>query len=142
MVAPSQPAIPLQAEVRSLSEAALLTPAVLDAGGRERRSEGRTAVDCTLWLVDHAGHTILPCAALDASDNGMRLRVPIGYGIGEGQQYELRAQPSGHPPPGASGLCGRRWATIVRTKLHMDHSNAHIEVGVRLGSRQTLELLA
>jgi len=47
----------------------------------ERRCEPRDLVDCDLWMIDHHGSTVLRCRCVEASPSGMRLRVPLGYGI-------------------------------------------------------------
>jgi hypothetical protein len=100
--------------------------------GLERRFEGRRPVTCDLWMVDHCGSTVLRCRCLDVSKNGMRLRVPLGYGVSEGQRYELRSHLPGASHGTSMGLIGSRWATVVRTHLHLGDSEDHLDVGVVL----------
>jgi len=42
-----------------------------------------------LWMINHSGLTVLRCRCLESSSAAMRLRVPTGYGVAVGQQYEL-----------------------------------------------------
>ncbi len=110
-----------------------------DDGARlmERRFEPRQAVAADLWMIDHHGSTVLRCHCLEASSNGMRLRVPLGYGVAEGQRYELRSQLPGGPASGGFGLIGSRWATVVRTDLRLGQGDDHVDVGVVLDAHDT-----
>ncbi len=98
----------------------------------ERRTTPRESIICDLWMIDHAGATVLRCRCDDVSPDGMRLRVPVGYGVAEGQRYELRSSmaPAADEPPGP--IVAARWATIVRTQLHVDTGQDFVEVGVSL----------
>ncbi len=40
-------------------------------------------------MLDNEGATVLPCRCLKSSDRGLRLEAPSGYGLAEGQEYEL-----------------------------------------------------
>lgn len=103
----------------------------------ERRFEPRQAIAADLWMIDHHGSTVLRCHCLEASSNGMRLRVPLGYGVAEGQRYELRSQLPGGPASGGFGLIGSRWATVVRTDLRLGQGDDHVDVGVVLDAHDT-----
>jgi hypothetical protein len=98
----------------------------------DRRDEPRRSEDCELWMIDHYGSTVLRCHCLEVSNNGMRLRVPLGYGVAEGQRYELRSHLPGARPSTPLGLIGSRWATVVRTTLLVGENDDHVEVGVVL----------
>jgi hypothetical protein len=98
----------------------------------ERRFEPRRPMDCDLWMIDHHGSTVLRCRCNEVSKNGMRLRVPLGYGVAEGQRYELRSHLPGTPSRTTLGLVGSRWATVVRTQLCLGESEDHLDVGVVL----------
>lgn len=98
----------------------------------ERRFEGRQPVRCDLWMIDHHGSTVLRCHCIEVSNNGMRLRVPLGYGVSEGQRYELRSHLPGTPMTDTFGVVGSRWATVVRTELQLDECEDHLDVGVVL----------
>jgi hypothetical protein len=115
-------------------------PAVLSnpSGVLERRFQARRFVACDLWMVDHCGSTILRCRCLEVSKNGMRLRVPLGYGVAEGQRYELRSHLPGTPSETSLGLIGSRWATVVRTQLCVDGNDDHLDVGVMLDTTDAL----
>lgn len=98
----------------------------------ERRFENREAVKCDLWMIDHHGSTVLRCHCMEVSANGMRLRVPLGYGVAEGQRYELRSHLPGSRPGPALGLVGSRWATVVRTRVCLEEHEDHLDIGVVL----------
>lgn len=104
----------------------------------ERRFEVRRRVDCPLWMIDHYGSTILRCRCVDVSNNGLRLQVPLGYGVAEGQRYELRSHLPGSSSGTSLGLVGSRWATVVRTQLLLDESEHHLDVGVVLDHAEAL----
>ncbi len=98
----------------------------------ERRFEQREPVLSDLWMIDHYGSTVLRCRCVEASPNGMRLRVPLGYGVAEGQRYELRSHLPGSRCATTLGLVGSRWATVVRTRLCIDDGTDHLDVGMVL----------
>jgi len=108
-------------------------PAVLEPpAGVERRFEARRPVNCELWMIDHHGSTVLRSRCLDVSKNGMRLRVPLGYGVAEGQRYELRSHLPGTEPRTSFGLVSARWATVVRTQVCLSENEDHLDVGAVL----------
>ena len=98
----------------------------------ERRAESRQPLSGTLWMIDHEGATVLQCHCLEGSPGGMRLRVPLGYGVAEGQRYELRSHLPGSRPVEGFGLVGSRWATVVRVDLRVVDRQHHLDVGVLL----------
>jgi hypothetical protein len=98
----------------------------------ERRTESRQTVACDLWMIDHQGATVLRCRCIEASRGGMRLRVPLGYGVAEGQRYELRSHLPGSQGSVTLGLVSSRWATVVRTHLCLGEQEDHVDVGVVL----------
>lgn len=99
---------------------------------QDRRLGAREAVRSDLWMVDHNGATVLRCRCVDVSENGMRLKVPLGYGVTEGQRFELRSNLPGSNHGLGFGVIGRRWATVVRTRVHLGNGEDHLEVGVVL----------
>lgn len=110
-------------------------PAISPAGASgiaDRRFEPRQPVSCDLWMIDHFGSTVLRCRCVETSPNGMRLRVPLGYGVADGQRYELRSHLPGTRTGTTLGLIGSRWATVVRSKLCIDQADDHLDVGVVL----------
>lgn len=111
-----------------------LSSTSIDAGidTEDRRLERRDLLDCDLWMIDHHGGTVLRCRCMDASRNGMRLRVPLGYGVAEGQRYELRSHLPGSRSAATLGIVGSRWATVVRTQLVVGHGEDHLDVGLVL----------
>jgi hypothetical protein len=127
---------PDSASLPSLSTATALIPEPNFA--RERRYEARRPVSCELWMIDHCGSTVLRCQCLEVSKNGMRLRVPLGYGVAEGQRYELRSHLPGTPTRTSLGLVGSRWATVIRTQLCLDDNEDHLDIGVVLDVAEAL----
>ena len=109
-----------------------LSSAVPSGWPQERRAQPRQPVSGTLWMVDHHGSTVLPCHCVESSTGGMRLRVPLGYGVAEGQRYELRSHLPGSRPADGFGVVGSRWATVVRTQLRLSDDDDHLDVGVVL----------
>jgi hypothetical protein len=102
----------------------------------ERRSELRNPVSCDLWMIDHEGSTVLRCRCLDSSPSGMRLRVPLGYGVAEGQRYELRSHLPGERPSIGFGVVGSRWITVARTQLILEEDR--LEIGVTLDPAESV----
>ena len=98
----------------------------------ERRAEPREPITGTLWMIDHNGSTVLRCQCVESSANGMRLRVPLGYGIADGQRYELRSRLPGGQSTEGFGIVGSRWATVVRTQVCVHDEDDHLDVGVLL----------
>lgn len=109
------------------------------AGAAERRFEHRRPVTCDLWMIDHYGSTVLRCRCIESSNNGMRLRVPLGYGVAEGQRYEMRSHLPGAANSPSLGLVGSRWGTVVRTQLSLDERGDYVDVGLVLDHADALE---
>lgn len=96
----------------------------------ERRREPRGFACGDLWMIDHTGGTVFACHCVDVSNHGMRLRAPLGYGIAEGQRFELTSRLPGSQPIPGFGLVGSRWATVVRTQISVHDQQDYLEVGV------------
>lgn len=93
-----------------------------------------------VWLVNHAGGTVLRCAVLEVSKAGMKLRVPVGYGVAEGQQYELSTGlPGTYPNYGETP--SRSWAGVLTTHCLEEPDAQHVDVEVVAGD-PTLALSA
>lgn len=103
----------------------------------ERRVQQRDDSYCHLWMVDHEGTTVLPCQCVNRSVRGMCLRVPLGYGVAEGQRYELRSHLPGQHPAPTFGVVGSRWATVIWTHVELDGQSDHLNVGVVLDEAET-----
>jgi hypothetical protein len=97
---------------------------------QENRSAPRQPISSLLWMIDHDGSTVLRCRCLDRSDLGMRLRVPLGYGVSKGQRYELRSHLPGDAFTPGFGVVGQRWVTVVRTQILLDADSDYLDVGV------------
>jgi hypothetical protein len=98
----------------------------------ERRAELREPVIGCLWMIDSVTSTVLRCRCVDASPGGMRLRVPVGYGIREGQRYELTSHLPGQSSPPGLGLMVSRRAEVVRTQIVSVEDDYGLDVGVTL----------
>ncbi|MBU0641024.1 MAG: PilZ domain-containing protein [Planctomycetes bacterium] len=98
----------------------------------ERRFDQRTPITCNLWMIDHHGSTVLKCHCTNMSKSGMRLRVPLGYGITGGQRYELRSHLPGEQAEPGFNVVGSRWATVVWTEMQIDAADDHLAIGVAL----------
>lgn len=113
--------------------------AMLDSSGVEldRRREPREPISGTLWLIDNQNSRIIRCQCSDASPNGMRLRLPAGYGVQVGARYQLSSQLPGQSAPPGLNLVLSRGATVVRANVLADCDA--IDVGVALASRRQVD---
>ncbi|MGE3180175.1 MAG: PilZ domain-containing protein [Phycisphaerae bacterium] len=100
------------------------------SSSRERRIAERIPVEGALWMLDKDANRIIRCNYFDASQSGMRLRIPVGYGVTRGQHVELHVQPPNYDSQ-AFGLPTSRPATIVRTRIVPDKVIGEMELGVR-----------
>ena len=106
----------------------------------ERRNEAREPVVGNLWMIDNHTSTVLRCRCLDVSSHGMRLRVPLGYGIHEGQHYELTSHLPGQSAPPGLGLMVSRRAEVVRTEIVSADDEYGVDVGVVLAPNRVSRL--
>ncbi len=104
----------------------------------ERRAEPREPEFANLWMVDRQGTTVLRCRCIDRSASGMRLRVPLGYGVHEGQRYELCSHPPRSPGVPGLGLSVCRGATVAWTKIVLAGGEDHLDLGVQLDPDETV----
>lgn len=100
------------------------------ATSAERRNADRVAVESTVWLADRAGKVITNAKIQNAAPGGVRLQVPLGFGVREGQCYELRAYAPGTPPD-AFGLHASRWGRVIRTKIMCGDGHGQLAVAMR-----------
>ena len=91
----------------------------------DRRMEPREPTIGCLWMIGNHSSNILRCRCVDISRKGMRLRVPLGYGIQEGQRYELTSHLPGQSAPPGLGLMFNRRAQVIRTPVSYTHLRAH-----------------
>lgn len=110
------------------------------SSNKERRVERRDHVIGSLWMIDSTTSTVLRCRCVDASKRGMRLRVPAGYGVSEGQQYELSSHLPGQSSPPGLGLMVSRRAVVVRTEITPSEDEYDVDVGVMLAPSRTAVL--
>lgn len=95
----------------------------------ERRRQSRRPAEGRVWLVNRPGQTELCCQLIDQSRGGARLRVPAGYGVAEGQRYELSEREYGAPLVSPLGALRRREVQVVRVQPAADDGD-HVEVAV------------
>lgn len=119
----------------------LIPVEVMDASRRrpplndERRCEKRHAALGHLWMIDGRNGSIIRCRCVDMTDLGMRLRAPIGFGIHEGQTYELCSHLPGQcAPPGLELMISRR-ATVMWTEIVIDGHADFVDLGVALDAQ-------
>ncbi len=103
----------------------------------DRRGETREPIVGNLWMIDSRTSTVLRCQCVDVSRGGMRLRVPLGYGVREGQSYELTSHLPGQSAPPGFGLMVSRRARVVRTRIVASEDEYNVEVGVVLAPSRT-----
>jgi hypothetical protein len=103
-------------------------PLAANPGERQPGPDAAFAGD--LWMIDHAGSTVLRCRCLEASATGMRLCVPAGYGVAVGQRYELRGRVPGEHPPAVLRAIVASWVTVVQTQNLTDEDGGRLDVGV------------
>ncbi|MEW6252624.1 MAG: hypothetical protein AB1716_18455 [Planctomycetota bacterium] len=94
----------------------------------EPTAESCRKLCCHLWMIDHYGSTVLRCHCLESSPMELRLRVPLGYGVGVGQRFEVRSHLPGQRPGPAFGMIGSAWVTIVEARILLDDDADHLEV--------------
>jgi hypothetical protein len=83
-------------------------------------------------MIDNHSSSILRCRCVDISRTGMRLRVPLSYGVEEGRRYELTSQlPGQSSPPGLALMFSRR-AKVIRTQMVRADDEYDVEIGVAL----------
>ena len=104
-----------------------IPPMAANPGERQQGPGAALAGD--LWMIDHAGSTVLRCRCLAASATGMRLCVPAGYGVAVGQHYELRRRVPGERPAVLRAIAAS-WVTVVQTQSMTDENGERLEVGV------------
>ena len=102
----------------------------LAANRGEHQPGPDSALPDDLWMIDHAGSTVLRCRCLAASATGMRLCVPAGYGVAVGQRYELRGRVLGEHPSAALRAIVASWVTVVQTQNMTDEDRDWLDVGV------------
>jgi hypothetical protein len=83
-------------------------------------------------MIDGHTSTILRCRCVDVSSKGMRLRVPVGYGVREGQHYELSLHLPGQSSPPGLGLMVSRSAEVVRAQIVPSDDEYDVDIGVVL----------
>jgi hypothetical protein len=98
----------------------------------ERRRWPRNIPPISTTLRTLAGIEIPACPTDNLSEGGMRLTVPIGFGVAVGQRYEVLLHPAG-AEPGMADLVGQeRYGTVVRTEIMLASEGDDDRVGVGL----------
>lgn len=100
----------------------------------DRRLDSRLATAGALWLIDGPSNTIVRCECVDVSSAGMRLRVPLGFGVQRGQHYELCSHRPGQTAAPGFDLNLSRRVTVIRADVRVAGERDFLDVGVRLES--------
>lgn len=122
--------------VHTLSDAGTLEAQLPDVASEsqdlspERRRDAREPACFDVWMVGHEASTILRCRCNNSATGGLHLIAPLGYGIAEGQRYELRSRPPGASPMPGFNVDVRRWARVVRTEIVLNEGRDQLGVGV------------
>ncbi len=96
----------------------------------DRRHEPRSDVLGDLYLIDHQRELLIRCRCLDASEHGMRIHAPLGYGLRPGRTYQLCSHRPGQTQSPGLGLVVSRKATAVWTQVCTGVDE--LEVGLQL----------
>jgi hypothetical protein len=96
----------------------------------ERQQGPGSALAGDLWMIDHAGSTVLRCRCSEGSATGMRLYVPAGYGVAVGPRDELRGRAPGEHPPAALRAIVASWVTVVQMQNMPGEDGDWLDVGV------------
>ena len=98
----------------------------------ERRLWPRKALPVLASLRTLAGVDIPVCPADNISDGGLRLTVPVGFGLAVGQRHEVQlCQPDTEGE--SCNLVGEgHYATVVRTEIMLGGEGKEDRVGVSL----------
>jgi hypothetical protein len=100
-------------------------------GGLRNRQHMRWATPGSdLWMIDHAGSTMLHCRCLEVVGAGMRLCVPARYGVMAGQRYELRPHAPGERPSALPPASVTMWVTVVQTPMMKNENGDRMDIRV------------
>jgi hypothetical protein len=86
------------------------------------------------WLINHPGGTVLRCVVLDIRPDVLKVRAPLGYGIAEGQEYELSAHLPGEFESPAAGACTRVHVVVTRAQTADAIEDPYVEVDLAAGN--------
>ena len=135
---PSPP--PVSQTETNVAETIATTQRALD-NIEERRRCPRAPLPVSAALRTLAGGEIPARPADNVSESGLRLTVPVGFGLAVGQRYEVLLRRDG--PDGKSrDLVGEgHYATVVRTEilLHGKADDDRVGVGFRFDSPIALQ---
>ncbi len=106
------------------------------AVAHDRRHEPRSGVLGDLYLIDNQSDLLIRCRCLDASENGMRIHAPMGYGLRPGRSYQLCSHRPGQTQTPGLGLVVSRKATAVWTQVCAGVDE--IEVGLSLAPNRRI----
>jgi hypothetical protein len=98
----------------------------------ERRRWPRGCRPITATLRALSGVEIAACPTDNVSEGGLRLTVPVGFGLGVGQRYEVllhEAAANGHPDDLVSE---GHYGTVVRTEIMLANEGQGDRVGIGL----------
>lgn len=115
-----------------MSAPKLSAPSVTELAGIARSAPQPSAFhpirNGPAWLINHPGGTVLRCTVLDILPGALKVRAPLGYGIAEGQEYELSAHLPGEFESPAAGACTRVHVVVTQAQMADPIDDPYVEV--------------
>lgn len=111
-------------------------------GIEERRQSRRASPPVCAALRSLAGVEIPASPADNISEDGLRLTVPVGFGVAVGQRYEVVLQREDPAGTHRDLIVDGHYATVVRTEILLrdrDHGHDRIGVGFRFDAPIVLQ---
>lgn len=116
----------------------LLPPELVFDAETDRRIGRRIPLRLPAILIPLGSAEAMACQSDEIGAGGMHVTVPVGYGIGVGQRYELVFTPTDASyPANDSQLAerilsqGSQYVTVVRTQVRVDSAGDRVGVGLR-----------
>lgn len=116
----------------------LLPPELVFDAANDRRMGRRLRLRLPALLIPLGSAEPMACHSDDVGAGGIHVTVPVGYGVGVGQRYELVLTPTDHAHPANDAQLAARlqsqasqYVTVVRTQVHVDSNGDRVGVGLR-----------
>jgi len=97
----------------------------------ERRNSERQARDTEICLISLRGCEVLRCRLHDASEAGVYVSAPIGFGLAVGQRFEVLLGVDAANEPNPRLLSPGPYATVVRTRVDVGSGGDSVGVALR-----------
>jgi len=118
-------------EVEVTSELAARERALDNIGERRRWPRDQHSVWATLRAL--GGDEVPARTADNVSEGGLRVTIPIGFGVAVGQRFEVLLQQRQEPGGESRDVLGEgHYATVVRTEIMLAEEGESDRVGVGL----------